>query len=980
MCHSKYALDNIRNNPDFDLISKLQDDDLCNVTDICMYAEPDSPPHWCKNNFSIMHLNIRSLVKNLCNLKFILETFTPDVVMICETFLHENNVNKCHISNYDFYHCERKSGKGGGIAIYTKRDLSCTEVNVSIDHDDFVEELSVSCMFKNKKYIFTELYRKPNTNESTYLKYLSQLADKLYSITPFFVIGCDQNIDLLKTNNTNVEKLIDVMYEGELVPTILKPTRITKSSATLIDQIYVSTELFKKAKSLILIDDTSDHYPCILGLNVCSKVKKQVQFKGRNLCDQNVNALIDYLNCFKWENLNMMSLNDCYNTFISVLDNGMNIFMPERDVCIKRDKIIHEEWLTKGIIRCNKKCRKLYLEWMKGACPNVEIKYKEYRNNLNKIKRRAKFMYYDQFFHENFNNMKKSWKVLNNILGKFSDKSVFPSFIQSGDIRIDSKTDMANAFNVYFGKIGRTYSERIPPSSKLIKDYLPRPLEPDFNFRTVTPSEIISMLNKLKNKSSSGHDGLTNNFIKRIKNGICTPLSVIVNKSLMTGSFPNALKIAEVCPLYKAGFRNVLTNYRPISLLPVFSKIVEKIVHQQLYDFLETNNVLHKNQFGFRPGHSCNDCILKLVNDLMPTKTGQFGASVMLDLSKAFDSLTHSTILQKLECYGVRNVCLSWFKDYFTNRTQRVKLQEIKSNYYELNFGIGQGTILGPLVFIIVINDLYSSLKYCTVLGFADDTTIYVVYHNLMTMYARLKHDLRIAIEWFKTNKLTLNADKSVFMAFSNRKIRGLDAIKVANNNILRVTHCKLLGCIIDDKLKWHHHLDYLCKKLKSSMFALSSTRNLLPAFIKLRIYYSFVYSHINYCCESWGSMLTDCQIKRLQILQNKCIRHILRLKKTASVTYKFRVLRLLDIKNIFKASRLKLMYRKDNDLLPAGLNNLYSTANHDYNTRYKGQQYSSYNPILEKCKNDWNQLDPDIRRFATLETFKYHVKAKLYQ
>ena len=798
-----------------------------------------------------------------------------------------------------------------------------------------------------------------------------------------FVIGTDQNIDLLKHENNNVKKLVDLMYEHGLMPTISKPTRITKSTATLIDNIYVSRFFHKFNNSAILVMDTSDHYPCILNLGAMntSETCKKTTFKGRNLCANSVNNLIRYLNNFNWDSLSLdcFSVNGALDHFMLVLNHGMDLHLPIKTITVSNRNVIRERWLTKSILRSNRKSQKLYMKWKQTDSLSDGIKYRNYRNTLNRLKRRAKIDYYNQYFVENFGNAKKSWKLLNSIIGRTSDKSSLPSYVEINSEKVFDLRKMSNEFNQYFGNLGKNYYKKIGKTSKSFEDYLVAPTSASLTLNVTTPNDVYKLIMSLKNKNSSGHDGLSNNFVKKIANGISYPLSIIINKSITSGLVPESFKLAEVSPLYKSGFHHILTNYHPISLLPVFSKILEKVVERQLRTHLESNDLLHKNQFGFCTNSSCQDCVMKLIHDIMPVKNqGSHAMSIFCDLSKAFDTLVPSQIIRKLRHYGVSEHSLEWFKSYFKNRTQIVCLKDVKSDPYVMEFGIGQGSILGPLIFLVQINDVYTITKYSTIIGFADDTTVYHCYHNLVTLYARLKYDMRQLLEWFKCNKLSLNATKTSFMLFTKNKCAGREVMQIDNVAINRCSETKLLGIMIDEKLNWEAHFSYLCKKLQGGIFALNSTRNILPSFIKLRLYYSFVYSHIQYGCEIWGSLIAKRNLNRLQIIQNNCIRNILRLKSRDSVRNNFVGLKMLPISEVFKLNRLKFMFRHENDLLPKSLSNMFSNVSHDYNTRQQRFNYTGKNTLLEVLVKDWNQLPTANKIIKSLSQFKKNIKYQM--
>ena len=764
-----------------------------------------------------------------------------------------------------------------------------------------------------------------------------------------------------------------------IIPCITKPTRISKTSATLIDQMYINNKLFNNMTSEIILSDTSDHLPCLIILGVSTKkVLTTHTITGRCVTDHTVNQLIQYLNLFDWSNLNMYDTEQSFDMFMNVLNTGMDNYMPEVTKTLPSKKIIREPWVTKGIVNCVRKCKRLYSKSLNTNMIQDRTKYVEYRNVLNKAKRNAKCMYYNNFFVENYGNVKKSWKMLNKLIGRSNDKSCIPDCILHNGNKISDVNEMSENYNLFFGTIGKCYAEKIPKAVKSFKDYLGTKCPTEIEFKETTPLTIAKIIKSLPNKKSSGHDEINNVLVKRICNGICAPLSMIVNKSMSEGKVPDTLKKAIVIPLYKGGDKKFITNYRPISLLPVFSKVLEKVIYEQVYDHMMVTEQLSEFQFGFREKHSCEDCILYLLSKLCRSEK-QHTMSLFLDTSKAFDSIPQKILLEKLDHYGIRNMGLKWFRDYFKNRTQHVKINKVVSSEINLEYGIGQGSILGPLVFLITINDIFKVCKYSNLIGFADDVTMFHQYHNAVTLGARIKSDLRRLIDWFRSNKLTLNLDKSSLMVFSNTKFNGFNQISIDNVVIKRVSKCKLLGVIIDENLKWHQHVENLNMKMSSGRYAINSTKNYLPSFIKLRIYHSFVSSHLQYCIKVWGPMLTNGMVNKLQTAQNNCIRSICNLKYNESVTGKHLSLKLLNIRNLIQLNVAKFMYKYEHDLLPISLRGILSgNPVHDYDTRQKDSEYYYKNCIFSQGKKVWENIPTNIRLCPSISSFtrnlKYHL------
>ena len=396
---------------------------------------------------------------------------------------------------------------------------------------------------------------------------------------------------------------------------------------------------------------------------------------------------------------------------------------------------------------------------------------------------------------------------------------------------MSQKEEVSNAFGKFFSNVGKDLASKIPDPNHSYSTYMPRPhLDSIFLFPTDT-SEISKLIANLQRKRQ--HDNITNIILKALGSSIINPLCTIFNKSLSHGQFPQEMKIAEVIPIYKGKDKRLLTNSRQISLLPVFSKILEKIVHRRLYDFLIKNKLLYISQYGFRNGYSTIHAITELVGNIIKGfDTKQFTLALFIDLSKAFDTLDQNKLLNKLSTYGVRGIALDWFKSYLTNRKLYVKYNDVQSQLYNIEYGIPQGSVLGPLLFLLYTNDMHMCLKSSKTLLFADDTTLYVTGDNVVSLVDIIKNGINILVDWFRANKLTLNLGKTTCVLFKPKGKRGTNYnidIKIDNEEIAVTNHCKFLGLDIDENLDWSYHINAMCLKLAKNMYLLNGLKKFCP-------------------------------------------------------------------------------------------------------------------------------------------------------
>ena len=384
--------------------------------------------------------------------------------------------------------------------------------------------------------------------------------------------------------------------------------------------------------------------------------------------------------------------------------------------------------------------------------------------------------------------------------------------------------------------------------------------------------EITKIITSLKSKNSSGHDNINSKFFKLIKQDIISPLVILFNKSLETGVVPDLMKLAEIIPIYKSKDKTLLNNYRPISLLPIFSKLMEKIVHIRLYNFLMSKHIFYNSQYGFRKHHATAHAIHEFVDNTVNAFDNKLlTLSVFLDLSKAFDTIDHNILLKKLDWYGIRGKALDWFRSYLTDRTQYVKYNNPKSSIKTLPCGVPQGSVLGPLLFIIYTNYLPNCLIVTKAILFADDTTIFLSSQNKQFLYESVNKDLHSLSEWFQTNKLSLNVSKTNYVLFNNTRVDNADNfnLTIANKSIERKNEVKFLGLYLDSKLDWNAHIKFVRNKMNSALYAMRRSKNILKQSHMMTLYYSLFYPYIDYGITLWGASYTQ-HINKLQTSQKK--------------------------------------------------------------------------------------------------------------
>ena len=550
---------------------------------------------------------------------------------------------------------------------------------------------------------------------------------------------------------------------------------------------------------------------------------------------------------------------------------------------------------------------------------------------------------------------------------------------------------IADEFAKHFATIGKTYSTNMPQSKKSLKEYLSK-IKSNTSSIFITPvtkSEVEKYINNLKPKNSSGLDKIDNILIKELRDLISEPLSFIYSNSLMEGTFPDRMKTVKVIPLHKGKCKEEINNYRPISLLLTISKILEKAMYHRTYSFLSATHQLYASQYGFRKNHACDQAVGELVAAITKgIEQKKLTAGIFLDLSKAFDSLKHGAILKKMELYGLRGCCLQWFDSYLKDRnlvvcckTSDTGIEQV-SPCYGVEFGTPQGSVLGPLIFLIFCNDLHLHLTFLSCIQFADDTTLYISHTNLNYITFALEHDLVVLQDWFYANKLTLNIGKSVAILFGKHGGKKIN-VCIGNETIPQKNCTKFLGLWIDEDLNWKEHTNKLVLKLNSNVHLLKTGRNHLSQHALKVIYFAQIHSNLSYGIGIWGSLIPKETLYKLQKIQDTC-------KKILKPDYSRSILSVVDLINLEMS---KLWHKKSLGILPHNLELAMSTDHlnislqkiHTYNTRQKNlenrprsTQHQYHESFLVKGNRVYAQLNKKLLDCKTIQQFTRQLRKDL--
>ena len=852
--------------------------------------------------------------------------------------------------------------------------------------------------------IIGNVYR-PNTaplaNLERSIEIHNQIIEKLLSDNSHkkcdIQILSDFNLNMLNFETHGpTNDYINSLVAKSFVPVVNLPTRIKHQSATLIDHIWTN-KVCSTYYSGILISSLSDHFPVFYFEEGKHKKLESPEKITRKINSKTIPGFCKLLKSTSWSNvLSQQNPKIAFENFFEIFYSARDLSFPEVKIKQKPKKFKNNPWMSQGLIKSQKRKEKLFAKKVK--CPTIDNTetFKLYNSVYNKVRRAAKKMFYDKQFKKFAKDSKQTWSVIREILGKKTDKNQIPTFFQNNNQVISDYLEIANGFNTFFAGIGPKLAEEIGPSDTSFDSFLLERNQNLFSFSRISEMDILRICNQLKPKLSSGADFISTKLLKEIAPFIITPLHYLINLSLETGFVPPELKLAKIVPVFKDGNSHEFTNYRPISLLSSLSKLFEKIVSRQLIRFLNVNEILYEHQYGFRSGHNTSHPVLHLTNKIynaLNQRPSSKTLTIFIDLKKAFDTVDHEILLQKLSHYGVRDNANLWFKNYLTNREQFVSIHGIESGKTKLKCGVPQGSVLGPLLFLIFINDLPNASDFLTLL-FADDTTFQVSGVDLDQLFIYANSELEKTTIWFQANKLTLNVKKTKFMLFSDSNSTiGTNNLRIGNQIIEQIgTNCKdkyfrFVGHVLDDKLSWEGHVEHISKKLASANFGINSSKNFLPLNIRKTLYYSLFDSHLNFGNLLWGCAKEN-KLKKIENLQKRCIRNISLKSFKAHTEPLFKTLSILKFSDKLSHSRAVFMHKYRHKKLPTSFSGIFTdtTMTDSMQSRHNDYNYENSPAIKKGLENfplkqmifNWNSLNLELKATADPIEFDQMLKRQM--
>ena len=944
-------------------------------------------------SFSLMHINCNSVLGNFEKFVDLNNSVNNifDVVVVSETHLDGTTDDLINLSGYTFIGKPRKYKQKGGVGIYLKSNLNY-KIRPDITSDNEVFELLTIEIVNplNKNIIVVAVYRPPGTDIVAFNSMINVLCDNIKNENKLVYWAGDFNINLLNAESHRATNdFLNIMMANSMYPAITKPTRITEYSATIIDNIYCNTML--NSFTGIIYKEVSDHLPIFI-MNEIKVNKRKIVYSApsRNHCSENTSKLKEKLAEFDWSPITgSTNAEKAYHDF---LNNYTKLY---EECCPMQNKArkytIKKSWMTPALMKSRRTKEKLFKKYQENPTAKNKQDYCLYKNKFTTLKRQSEKQYYGEKLEQAKSNLRETWKIIKNVMNKNQTVTVPQDSFRYKDSIIDNPQEISNKFNEFFVNIGPVLDSKIPQSEVDFNKFLSKGVDDSFFIAPTSSDEIIRTIDSCKSKHSSGLDKIAMTLIKSTGSSIAIPLAHICNLSFITAHVPTEMKIARVTPIYKSDAPDNFSNYRPISLLPNFSKILEKLMFNRVVDFLDKYKVLYEQQYGFRKNYSTEYALIELSDKIAQAiDKKEFTVGIFIDLSKAFDTLNHEILLKKLAHYGIRGVANDWFRAYLCDRCQFVSYNNVLSAEGKISTGVPQGSILGPLLFLLYINDICESSRLLHFILYADDTNIFCSNKNIVELCNIVNRELQCVAQWFRANRLSVNIKKTNFVIFgtqANLRNKTNCRIFMEKLEIAQTNTAKFLGVLIDCNLNWKSHIDYISKKIAKNVGIIKRLRHCLPIHILNTLYNTLILPYLSYCNIIWANNKPT-RLQSLMMLQKKIVR-----VNTASGYYshalplfgKLNQLTVFDLNRLFVAT---FMYRFHFNCLPPMFSDYFieNSKIHNHFTRNSSKLHIAHartdimkHQIRVSGPKIWNSVDPAIIKISNnWRSFKKQFKKHL--
>lgn len=859
---------------------------------------------------SFLFVNIQCLSNKILDLELTVGKEAYQALCISEHWQTCDSLNSVYIDGYFLANsfC-RSTFKNGGVAIF-----------VSVKYQDKVKPIDVSgyCVEKHHEFCCVQYlspnvilicaYRSPAGDVKAFFTSLEGLVLSLQKerLNNYLILGGDVNIDVTKNCDISTQ-FINLLKSLNLYCTVWESTRLDScldNVATDLSshQYQTSLKSYALGDHLAVSFDITDSD---LQLKYLESAPNRPTKVIRPIKSTNLDYFVFAFSNIDWDFLlfSCDGAEECFNKFFGKFIDCYNCCFPAKTIYLSnKPKEKFPDWTNQSLIVLKRWVLLTYDLYCTSRTPESRKRYISVKNEYKAMLTQAKMEANVTKIESSANQCAAAWKIIKRDggLGKVS-----PSILVSPE-----------DFNEFFVDSVLKTRDDIPKPAVSALELLERAPAGDssFSMKPVSCDDVMKAIRRMKNSSSKDVFDISPSFLKLVADCVVKPLTYCINFCLMQGVFPKNLKLAKVVPVHKKDGWDRPENFRPVSILPVFSKVFESLIKSQLSNYFEANGLLSAMQCGFRPGLSTMDALEQVLCEVYDSfQDGGFAGVTLCDLSKAFDLVDHQTLLSKLAFYGIKDTSLELLKSYLSGREQTVSVNGRCSEYKQVSQGVPQGSILGPLLFIVMVNDMVHSVPGKLVC-YADDTTIVSSSEGICDLKAQMESSLSEVSKWFSANFFKLNESKTQTLIFSLNQVRN------------DVNNVKLLGLYLDSKLDWNCHINYVCGRLSRVIYLLRNLRDCVPKNWLRVAYCAFFQSVILYGLSLWGSASG---VGSVLLLQKKALRIVSGSTFDAHCKPIFKSERLLTVYSLFV---FQLVMGKRRELDTLGLR----SSIHSYNTRSK--------------------------------------------
>lgn len=923
---------------------------------------------------TLVHQNIQGVLGKDLELELFMNCNGIDILCITEHWLRPYqfmfNFDN-HVIGSSF---SRKLAIHGGSLILINKKLKYKErldiVSLSVERT-----IEMACV-ELEQCIVVSVYKPPSAD---YVCFENKMEEALLKISnknkKIFICG-DFNIDLLLKNYLLSTKLLSLFQSYNCKNIFLEPTRITAHSATCIDNIFTDCPVTSISNKCIINKLTSDHCGQMIKIKMFCKNKSRkkitIRPKSTGRLERFKNNLL----------LKLSSLGECvdpndqYESFFKIFSEEHDSIFTSKDVFVNNSTCF-SEWATVGIHKSRNRLYELYSERTLNRSEEFKDYVRKYSKLFKTVCKIAKSRYLSKKIKNSDDKIKMTWNIINAETGRSKcGKTDYCLSVDGGTV--NSEFDIASVFDKFFVDIPISTTKSLNSCSSTAETLLKENVEEcskNFVFGCVNYVDVIKVYNSLKLKNTVDLFGHSVSLIKTLITVIAPQLALIFNKCITCGIFPDLMKYSKITPIFKSGSTSDPSNFRPVSVLPIFSKIFEKLILNQLNHHFRT--LMNCKQFGFTRGRSTTDAGVELIQHIYDAWEDSMDAlGIFCDLSKAFDCVQHETLIRKLRHYGIRNTALDLIISYLYNRIQTVDINGKRTPGSVIKMGVPQGSILGPFLFLIYINDLpYLTKDNHQIVLFADDTSLIFKIKRRETALNDVNEALSKVVHWFHANNLLLNCNKTRCIKFMPPNASQVETRVLINGELLDVVDTtEFLGVTLDKKLQWGPHIVRLSKRLSSAAFAIKKIRQLIGEDTARLVYFSCFHSRMSYGILLWGHAA---DVQTVFVLQKRAVRAIYGLSNRHSLREKFKEINILTLPSQYILDNLIFVhkniehFKKNSDYHNANTRNRHKLALVHTRLSKIGKSFKG------QCVRFYNGIPLDIQKLS-VKKFKILVKQKL--